>query len=135
MRITDNASLTVAPAEDAIFGILNTEDIYGGKSFAGSIADTQISIAPLSSASYTQYTTPAFVGSDNATGFITTVTANENLTVNSIKWNVTSGTETRPLAPQSAIPTITLNNGAKTIFKVIVSGLKDASATAVAVVE
>ena len=135
MRITDNASLTVAPAEDAIFGILNTEDIYGGKSFAGSIADTQISIAPLSSASYTQYTTPAFVGSDNATGFITTVTANENLTVNSIKWNVTSGTETRPLAPQSAIPTITLNNGARTIFKVIVSGLKDASATAAAVVE
>ncbi|MDY3030576.1 MAG: hypothetical protein SOS24_02300, partial [Clostridia bacterium] len=131
MCITDNASLTVAQAAKAIHGTLNKEDIYGGNIFAGSITDTQISIAP----PYTQETTDAFVGSDNATGFITTVTANGNLVIQSIKWKVTSGTETRTLTPQNEIPTITLAKNASTIFKVIVSGLTDENAKAVAVVE
>ena len=147
MRITDKASLTVEQAEQAIHGHLNKEDIYGGKSFAGSMNNGEwdfdksftevasLSIAPATSASYTEDTTGAFVGSDNATGFITTVTAKGNLVIQSIKWNVTSGTETKPLTPQGEKPIITLADGANAVFKVIVSGLKDENAKAVAVVE
>ncbi len=134
--VKDTASLTVQGNTQALYNAsLANEDIYGGKSFAGSIGEKQISIAPLPAASYTQDTTSAFVGSDDTTGFITTVTASENLTLNSIKWNITSGSETRTRAPETTIPTITLDNGASTVFKVIVSGLKDENATAVAVVE
>ena len=86
--------------------------------------------------SYTQTTSPAITGSDeDKTGFVTTINAVNDISISNIRWNVTSGERTKLLTPTGSCPITTLNSGASVSFKVIVNGLKDDAATAVAVVE
>ncbi|MGN1136622.1 MAG: hypothetical protein ACI4SF_10430, partial [Oscillospiraceae bacterium] len=67
----------------------------------------------------------------SATGFVTTVTANEDATLTGISWSVTSGGETKPFTPDT-MPNIQLANGGSVQFGLIIKGIADNGAAAVA---
>ena len=55
-------------------------------------------------------------------------------TIKNIKWRITSGSETKELSPLSQ-PQVTLDEGARAVFAVIVEGLDDENAAAYAIAE
>lgn len=144
IQITNSASFTAHGRTKAIF-VNDFKDsyIYGGnRDFVGSIDDGEwstekvidaktISVSPIL---FTQWTSEAITGSDNSTGFVTTIEGNMGTTIKNIKWRITSGSETKKLSPLSQ-PQVTLDEGARAVFAVIVEGLDDENAAAYAIAE
>ncbi len=145
IRITHSAGLKASGKTKAVHVIDFQEDhIYGGaRSFVGTVdggawdidkvmSANSVSIGP---AVFEQWTSPAITGSDNSTGFVTTVTGTAGTTIKSIRWHITSSNDgPKELAPDTQ-PQVTLDEDAQAVFAVIVQGLKDGGATAYAIAE
>ncbi len=145
IQITHSAGLKASGTTKAVHVIDFQENhIYGGaRSFVGTVdggawdidkvmSAKSVSIGP---AVFEQWTSPAITGSDESTGFVTTVTGTAGTTIKSIKWRITSSNnETKKLAPDTQ-PQVTLDEDARAVFAVIVRGLKDGGATASAIAE
>lgn len=151
ITVEDNASLHMKNAGAAALfnGTVNyPHDGYTAKAAAkdGSPAElgaepslySEYHIKPAPAAAVTTENIGAFKGqkadgsadeSDVATGFVTTVSSETEMSIEALYWTVTSGEDTKQLYPESALPALEINGGDVKIG-IIVQGLYDAEAVA-----